>query len=140
MKSIGWTGFADFDMIKDPKDGVVKIMELNPRVPACVKSAFESGIDYGTIITEASLGNKPGKFVYSPGKKLRHIGFECLWFLYSKNRLKSEPNWFRFFDKDLSFQDFDWKDPLPFFFGTIGNIKQQCSSEFRKSKSILRKR
>ena len=38
LKDIGWRGFADFDTIEDPRTGELLIMELNPRVPACVKS------------------------------------------------------------------------------------------------------
>jgi predicted ATP-grasp superfamily ATP-dependent carboligase len=139
MKSLGWQGFADFDTIEDPKDGKLKIMELNPRVPACVKASIKSGIDWGTIIVDESLGNKHKTYNYTVGKKLRHIGFDILWFYYSKNRFKTKPNWFKFIDKNLSFQDFCWKDPLPFIFGTLGNIKQQLNPEFRKSKSGLRK-
>jgi predicted ATP-grasp superfamily ATP-dependent carboligase len=139
LKTIHWIGFADFDLIEDPKDGIIKIMELNPRIPACIKSAIKSGIDYGTIIADESLGNPHKEYIYTPGKKLRHIGFECLWFFCSKNRFKTKPNWFNFFDKNLFFQDFSRRDPLPFFYGTIGNIKQQFNSEFRKSKSGIKK-
>jgi predicted ATP-grasp superfamily ATP-dependent carboligase len=138
MLSLGWQGFADFDTIEDPKDGNLKIMELNPRVPACVKVAVKSGIDWGNILVDETLGNSHKKYDYVTGKKLRHIGFEVLWFFYSKNRFKNKPNWFNFFDKNLSFQDFSWKDPLPFFFGTIGNIQKQLSPEFRRSKSGTR--
>lgn len=56
LKKIGWIGFADFDLIEDPRDEVIKIMELNPRIPACIKSAIESGADYATLIADASLG------------------------------------------------------------------------------------
>ncbi|MDR1055990.1 MAG: ATP-grasp domain-containing protein [Prevotellaceae bacterium] len=137
LKEIKWIGFADFDSIEDPKDGVMKIMEINPRIPACIKSAIKSGIDYGLIIADYSLGYTPKEYKYIPGKKLRHLGFDFLWFLHSPNRFKTKPNWFKFFEKNLYFQDFSWDDPLPFIFGTIGNIKKQFSSEFRKSKSGL---
>lgn len=139
MRKIGWTGFADFDTIEDPRDGVIKIMELNPRVPACVKSAILSGPDYATMIAKASLGYEIEKVhTYNPGFQLRHIGFEVLWFIYSKNRFRTKPNWFKFFGKKLYFQDFSWDDPVPFFFGTIGNIRKQLNPEFRKKKSGLR--
>jgi predicted ATP-grasp superfamily ATP-dependent carboligase len=139
MQSLGWQGFADFDTIEDPKDGKLKIMELNPRVPACVKAVVKSGIEWGNIIVDESLGNKHKTYNYTVGKKLRHIGFEFLWFFYSKNRFKTKPNWFKFIDKNLSFQDFSWKDPLPFFYGTLGNIKQQLNPEFRKTKQGMKK-
>lgn len=136
LRTINWVGFADFDLIEDPKDGFSKIMEINPRIPACIKSALKSGINYAELIVDASLGHDLKDYSYTPGKSLRHIGFEFLWFLNSPDRWKTKPNWFKFWGKNLSFQDFSWSDPLPFFYGTLGNIKQLLNSEFRKSKSI----
>lgn len=137
LKKIGWIGFADFDMIEDPKDGIVKIMEINPRIPACIKSAVESGIDYGLIIVNATLGKKQKQYIYLPGKYLRHLGFDLLWFIKSTNRFKANPNWFRFFGRNIYYQDLKFSDPLPFIFGTISNIRKQLNPSFRKSKSGL---
>lgn len=138
LKDIHWEGFADFDLIEDPKDGVLKVMEMNPRIPACIKSAILSGMDYGTMIADVSLGKPLKVYTYKPGQRLRHIGFELLWFKYSKNRWKTNPCWFNWIAPNLSFQDFSWRDPMPFFFGTWGNVKKQMSSEFQKEKSGLR--
>lgn len=135
LKKIGWIGFADFDLIEDPGDGVIKIMEINPRIPACVKSAIESGIDYANMIVDSSMGREVKKYDYVPGKQLRHIGFDILWFFHSNDRFKAETKWFNFFKKGQSFQDFSIDDPLPFVYGTIGNIKKMSSENFRKSKN-----
>lgn len=136
LRAIKWIGFADFDLIEDPKDSKLKIMEINPRIPACIKSAIESGIDYGIIIAEYSLEKRTRTYNYSSGKSLRHFGFDFLWFLSSPNRFNSSPNWFNFFKKGLSFQDISLSDPLPFFYGTIGNFINVLNPAFRKSKSI----
>jgi len=135
LKEIGWEGFADFDFIEDPNDGVFKIMEINPRIPACVQSAILSGMDYATMIADVSLGKELKQYTYKPGRKLRHIGFEILWFFSSKDRFNTTPNWFKWIDHNLSFQDFSWRDPLPFVSGTWGNVKKQLNPEFRKKKS-----
>ncbi len=45
LRFISWRGFADFDVIEDPRDGSLKVMEINPRVPACIKSAVVSGVN-----------------------------------------------------------------------------------------------
>ena len=37
LQDIDWLGFADFDFIEDPRDGRLLVMEINPRVPACIK-------------------------------------------------------------------------------------------------------
>lgn len=138
LKDLGWVGFADFDLIEDPEEGDLKIMELNPRVPACVKAAIVSGIDWGRIILDEYMGNPQQKYEYRYGKFLRHIGFEMLWFFYSSKRFNTYPSWFRFWGKNLYFQDLDIKDPLPFIWGTMHNIKKQLSPSFRKSKDGTR--
>ena len=136
LKSIGWVGFADFDTIEDPRTGELLIMEINPRVPACVKSAFASGIDWADVIVGEYL--KKSHKVYQMNREvyLRFLGVEVLWFLKSENKWHTKPNWFNFFGKDIFYQDMsDWTDPMPFIRGTIGNIKKQLSPEFRKSKA-----
>lgn len=135
LRDLKWEGFADFDLIEDPGDGQLKIMEINPRFPACLKSAVESGIDYGNLLVDYTLGNPIKEYRYRPGAKLRHIGFECLWFISSKNRFRTKPNWFNWLSPRLYFQDFSISDPLPFLYGTWGNIKKIFGTNLIKEKS-----
>ena len=136
LKSIGWVGFADFDTIEDPRTGELLIMEVNPRVPACVKSAFESGIDWADVIVCEYLKKPHTTYEMSREVYLRFLGVEIIWFLKSKNRWKTFPNWFKFWGRNIFYQDMsDWSDPLPFICGTIGNIIKQFSPKFRKAKS-----
>ena len=135
LKSIGWVGFADFDLIENPDNGELLIMEINPRIPACVRSAFKSGIDYATMIADMTLGKPLGHYEYKPGKRLRHLGFDVLWFLKSPNRFQTKPSWFQFFGKNMYYQDWLWGDFPAFFWGTWGNFKKQMNPEFRKAKS-----
>jgi len=135
LRKIKWIGFADFDLIEDPRNGIIKIMEINPRIPACIKSVEKSGIDYGSQIVNGALGRPIEKYNYFPGKQLRHLGFDILWFIHSKNRFRANPSWFSFLNKHQSFQDISIKDPMPFFYGTLGNMIKMSSSDFRKSKS-----
>ena len=136
---IGWIGFADFDTIENPLTGELLIMEINPRIPACLKTSFASGIDWADIIL--SQYTKQQHSVYKAKKQvfLRHLGFDVLWFFYSKRRFKTNPNWFKFFGRKIYYQDISGlSDPLPFVFGTIGNIKKQFSPSFRKAKAGTR--
>lgn len=135
LKDIGWVGFADFDLIENPSTGELLIMEINPRTPACVRSVYKSGLDFATMIADASLGKPLGKYTYKSGVKLRHLGFDVLWFLKSPNRFKAKPSWFEFFGKNLYYQDWIKGNFTSFFWGTIGNIKKIMNPEFRKAKS-----
>lgn len=139
LKAIGWVGFADFDLIEDPDTKQLLIMEINPRIPACIRSAFESGVDYATMIADATLGKPWRKYHYSSGKYLRHLGFDVLWFLKSSTRFKSKPSWFKFFGKNMYYQDWICGDFPAFFWGTWGNFKKQMNPEFRKSKSGVKR-
>lgn len=139
LLDIGWVGFADFDTIEDPRTGELLVMELNPRYPACVKTAFEAGIDWAEIVVNAYMGQPQKEYKYKEGEFLRHLGFETLWFYYSKNRWNTRPNWFKLIGRHIHYQDMsDWTDPMPFIKGTWGNIKKQMSSDFRNSKSGTR--
>lgn len=134
LEKIKWVGFADFDLIEDPRDHSLKIMELNPRIPACVKSAIVSGIDWGNVIVDDILGNTQNNYTYTPGKFLRFLGFEILWFLKSPDRFKTHPNWFKFFGKNIFYQDLEFTDLKSFLFGTWGNIRKLCNPKFRQTK------
>ena len=139
LLDIGWVGFADFDTIEDPRTGELLIMELNPRYPACVKAAFEAGVDWAEIVLNDYLGLQQKTYGYKENEFLRHLGFEVLWFFYSKNRWLTKPNWFKLIGRHIHYQDMsDWTDPMPFFKGLLGNIKKQMSPEFRQTKSGTR--
>ena len=138
LKDIGWVGFADFDTIEDPRTGELLVMELNPRVPACVKAVVESGTDWPNIIVSEYLGLPYTKRAFKSDILLKHLGMEILWFFYSKNRFKTKPSLFKIFGKNIYYQDLDWRDPMPFVKGTWHNFKQQMNPSFRKSKSGTR--
>lgn len=137
LRAISWKGFADFDVIEDPRDKSLNIMEINPRVPACIKSAIVSGINWGEVIVNNIIEAPQKQYKYSPGKALRVLGFDILWFIKSPNRFRAKPSWFNFFGKNVFYQDLDWTDFGSFFWGTLGNIIKLMSSETRKSKAGL---
>ena len=125
LLDLNWVGFADFDTIEDPETGELLIMELNPRVPACVKCPISAGIHWGQIIVDGYLGNSQKFYKYKEGEFLRHLGFEILWFIKSPYRFKTKPNWFKFIGKHIHYQDISsWSDPKPFLLGTLKNIKK----------------
>lgn len=139
LLDIGWVGFADFDTIEDLRTGELLITDLNPRLPACIKTAFEAGMNWAEIVVNDYLALPQKSYEYREGEFVRHLGFEALWFYYSKNRLRTKPGWFKFFGRHIHYQDMsDSTDPMPFIKGTWGNIKKQMNPEFRKAKSGTR--
>lgn len=135
LKDIDWLGFADFDTIEDPDTGELLIMEINPRLPACIKGSIAAGIDWGEIIVRGYLGLPQKAYKYKAGVYLRHLGLDSLWLLHAENKWRACPNWFKLFGQNLYYQDMSgWSDPMPFISGTWSNIKKLFDPEFRKAK------
>jgi D-aspartate ligase len=136
LKKISWTGFADFDLIEDPRDNVIKIMEINPRVPACIRASLKAGVNFTENIVNGSLGLPVTTYKYNPGSYLRFLGLDLLWFLKSNRRFKTKPFWFKgFLSSKHYLQDGSFDDPLPFVYGTIGGLLKQLDPHFRESKT-----
>lgn len=133
-----WEGFIDFDLIEDPRDGVVKIMEINPRIPATIKAAIISGVDFIENIVNGSLKRPVKKYQYVPGKYMRYLGMDILWLFTSPNRFKTKPSWIKtLFDANEYMEDGSFDDIKPFVYGTIGGIFKQMNHSFRESKSEM---
>ena len=135
LNTIKWKGFADFDLIEDPRDGRILIMEINPRVPACIKACVVSGVDFPNAIVNLSLGKTNNTYKYSPGKFLRYFSMDLLWLLKSDNSLKNLSTWFEnMFSKNHYIQDGSLLDPMPFIVGSFSGIIKQLRPDFRAQK------
>lgn len=125
LQDLNWEGFADFDLIENPLTHELLVMEINPRVPACIKAPIAAGVNWAQVIVEGYLGLPATDFHFREGVTLRHLGFETLWFMKSPDRWHARPNWFRFWGNDVYYQDMsNWTDPMPFLGGTWRNLKK----------------
>lgn len=136
LEKLNWKGFADFDILENG-DGDYKIIEINPRVPASVRGAAISGVNFPEIIVQDLLTGKYPLYEYKTGKYLRYLGLDIAWFMASPNRFKCCPSWFRFFGKDLHYQEGGHKDIPAFWTSMIEGVKKQLNPKFRKAKSGL---
>lgn len=110
LNLLDWNGFADFDVLYDLSRKEYKIIEINPRVPASLRAADISGVNFPEIIISDLLDMQIPKYIYEPGKKLRYLGLDLLWFLKSLIKCKINISWFVFFRKDMFYQDIYLKD------------------------------
>lgn len=133
---INWVGFADFDSIEDPRDGSYKLMEINTRITGSIKAGMDSGVDYAQMIVEQELGRDVTEYTSTPGLILRQLSLDVMWFLYSQNseRFSAKPSWFKFWGKQIRYQDGQWSDPLPMIVGFISGARRFINPNFRKSK------
>ena len=105
MDLLEWEGFADFDVLYDIRELQYKIIEINPRVPASLRAAAVSGVDFPQIMVCDKLGWPKPVMKYQTGVYLRYLGLDTMWFLKSNKRFSSSPSWFEFFGNDLFYQD-----------------------------------
>lgn len=123
LKAIGWRGYGDVDLIQDPRDGVAKVMEINPRITASVKVCFVAGVDFARQIIEFETGCEVTEYKdYKLNMCLRYMHTDILWFIQSPNRFQCKPSWFSF--KNTTDQIFSLNDPWPFFTYTLQAIKK----------------
>lgn len=135
LKGLGWVGYGDIDFILDPRDGELKIMEVNPRLSAPVKICFEAGVDIAEMLLRFALGMEiPEVLEYRENIYLRHDGLDLMWFLHSKDRFHTHPHWFRFFGRNIKYQIMDRDDPLPIFIYLLANLRDVFIKESRQYK------
>jgi predicted ATP-grasp superfamily ATP-dependent carboligase len=138
LQRIGWEGFADFDLIEDPRNGSIKIMEINPRVPACIKASVISGIDFPNAIVDLSLEKPIKKYTYKPDKYLRYFSMDLLWLISQDNKWQGFKEWQKkFFSNKHFLQDGELADPIPFIMGTYSGLIKQLNPKFREQKKEM---
>ena len=105
LNKLNWIGMADFDVLQRLDTGEFKVIEINARVPASLRGAAISGVNFPEIIVNDVMGNEVSQSIYMPGKTMRYMGLDLMWFLESPKRFSTMPSWFNFFRKDLYYQD-----------------------------------
>ena len=132
LKAIGWKGYGDVDLIQDPRDGIAKVMEVNPRITASVKVCFKAGVNFARQIVEFETGKEVTEYMnYKLDCRLRYMHTDLLWFLKSPNRFKAKPSWFSW--RHTTDQIWSWKDMWPWFTYSIQGLrKYKKESQKRK--------
>lgn len=112
LEKIGWKGYADIDLIQDPRDDVAKVMEINPRITGSVKICYAAGVNFSKLILQDYKGEDVEEsFNTYFGVQMRYMHTDVLWFIKSKERFRCKPSWFNF--KNCIHQIFSWDDPWP---------------------------
>lgn len=124
LEKLDWHGMADFDVLQRKDTLEYRIIEINPRVPASMRAAYVSGVDFPETIILDTLGERYKSSQYLPGKILRFLGTDLLWFLKSPRRFKTSPSWFRFIGRDIYYQDIFKKDPSTWYSWFISGLKK----------------
>lgn len=114
VKHLGLRGPVGVDLIIDPRDGIARVIEVNPRVLACSEIGFACGVDQAHQVLEDAFGYEVGSSMrYRTGVKMRMTQTDVCWFFKSPKRFSARPSWFKFIG--IKDQLFSFKDPLPWF-------------------------
>ena len=95
LQKMRWRGYASFDLIRDPRDGKAKILEINPRINGTIKICFFAGVNMALQHLQDAFDEPITEYHdYQEGLYLRYIHKDILWFIKSKDRFRTKPSWF----------------------------------------------
>lgn len=122
IKLFDLKGCVGIDYMIDTRDGMAKVIEINPRAIACVKIGFDSGVNIALQLLQKEFCKDVTAYeTIMKDLRIRMTQVDILWFLKSKNRFKCKPSWFDF--RNTKDQMFSISDPLPWFSFLIQGLK-----------------
>ena len=115
LRSLNWVGVGMVEFKVDPRDGIPKLMEVNPRFWGSLQLAIVSGVDFPCLLLRMARRESFEPVLrYELGKRFRWLLLgDILHFLNNSNRFHLHPSFFRFFDPNTSYDIFSKDDPLP---------------------------
>jgi predicted ATP-grasp superfamily ATP-dependent carboligase len=119
LKRLEWRGIAMVEWKVDPRDGIPKLMEINPRFWGSLELAVRSGVDFPLLYARAALGEKSEPVLKYPA------GVRCRWMIpgeilryatQSSNQREGIIAFLRGLPR--SAEEWDWSD----LFGTLATF------------------
>jgi predicted ATP-grasp superfamily ATP-dependent carboligase len=116
LQSLKWKGVAEVEFIID-KDGIPKLLEVNPRYWMPLKLALRSGVDFPYLQYQLATGKKIDKVLeYQLGVKYRWmLPNEILWLFQTKNKAQGLLDLLQFREKDTCHATYNKEDLKPLF-------------------------
>ena len=115
LDRLNWHGMADFDVLQRKDTFEYKIIEINPRVPASLRVAYVSNVNFPEAIVRDMMNEDVPNYNYKPGKTLRYMGLDILWLLNSPQRFSMLSSWLNFFGPNVYYQDIIGGDSSTWF-------------------------
>lgn len=115
LKALNWVGVAMVEFKVDPRDGLPKLMEVNPRFWGSLQLAIFSGVDFPYLVLKMARGETFDPVLrYPVGRRSRWLLFgDILHFFKNPERFRLQPSFFRFFEPNTCDDMISWDDPLP---------------------------
>ncbi len=115
LKSLNWVGIAMVEFKVDPRDGIPKLMEVNPRFWGSLQLAIFSGVDFPYLILKMAKGEHFEPVLhYTVGRRSRWLLFgDILHFFNNPERFHLQPSFWEFFDPNTCYDIISKQDPFP---------------------------
>ncbi len=126
LESLNWIGLAMVEFKEDTRDGIPKLMEINPRFWGSVALPIFSGVDFPVLAarTTAGLAIQP-VLSYETGRRARWLWpGDILHFVELLKRGQWTRHFFNFFDSGTCDDMLSIKDPLPALMFTVECLRK----------------
>jgi len=115
LTALKWFGVGMVEFKLDPRDGVPKLLEINPRFWGSLALAVNAGVNFPYLMLRMARGE-----FFAPVERYR-IGVQCRWllpgdllhFLASPEKRTLMPDFFRFRGPQKAYDILSLTDPLP---------------------------
>lgn len=137
LSSIGWHGVAMVEFKVDPRNGLPKLMEINPKFWGSIALPIVAGVNFPYLLYQLAIGEP----VHAPPSYRAHV--RCRWlipgdilhFLANPNRFQLQPGFFDFKGESDDLVDPDDWGPL---YGMFLSFLSQVRTERFWTKYIRR--
>lgn len=115
LKAMRWVGVAMVEFKVDPRDGVPKLMEVNPKFWGSIALPIAAGVDFPYLLYRmATDGDVEPVTSYDLGVQCRWLlPGDLLHFIHNPDRFRLNPSFFNFWDDNLYYDLISKDDPGP---------------------------
>lgn len=130
LESLNWIGLAMVEFKEDVRDGIPKLMEINPRFWGSIALPIFSGVDFPVLAARVSAGQQVEPVLsYTLGNKARWLWpGDILHLLSSLRRGRWPRGFFHFFDSHTCDDMLSLRDPLPSLMFTFECLRKAIHS------------
>jgi len=117
METLGWQGVAQIEFLEDERDGILKLMEINPRFWDSLQTVIQAGVDFPYLLYRIAVGGDiETDMAYRAGEVCRSVlPGEILYALTNPHHLDVGPPFWRFTGPNLGYCIISKEDMRPVF-------------------------
>lgn len=129
LKAINWSGVAMVEFRIDSRDGIPKLMEVNPRFWGSLQLSILTGVDFPYLLYQLIVQDTPPpKLDFKENVECRWLAGEITGFFRCQNKLDFIKS---FFKPNFNFDVISVKDPIPGFASIFSPLRNSCDEEPR---------